>query len=264
MQHLPERPDTQAQAIDLLAWPAQCALALGELERTSSPCRTPPPSPRPWVTSTAGVVATYLLTHFAQACELDRALASGQRALAIAADLGRLASRSRRSTTWGLSTAAWETVTGAVECLKERGVSPRRAAPGALRPAWSGLVLSRSFLTFSLAECGAFAEGRLAQRKGCGLPRPPITPSAGSWRIGPWAFGRCARGISTRPSPCSNAPSTSRRGVHPVLSPPGRLILGAAMRSPDGPPRPYRCWSRRSSRPWPCVTCLTMHSGWPG
>ena len=56
---------------------------------SSSPCRTPKPAPRVLGDHhRLGWVAAYLLAHFVQACDPDRALASGQRALAIAADLG--------------------------------------------------------------------------------------------------------------------------------------------------------------------------------
>ena len=48
---------------------------------------------------------------------------------------------------------------------QECGVSPRRTAPGAFRPAWTlPSVLARSFLVLSLAECGAFAEGQSSRR----------------------------------------------------------------------------------------------------
>ena len=121
-------------------------------------------------------------------CDPDHALASGQRALAIAATWERWASRftaqyylgQRLLQRGGLSS-------GDRVAATERGVSPRRTAPGALRPARSARRVSRSGLVVSLAECGAFTEGRRSPRKGCGLPRLPITPIARV--VAYWAMG---------------------------------------------------------------------------
>ena len=115
-------------------------------------------------------------------------------------------------------------------------------------------VISRSFLTLSLAECGAFAEGGLPPRQGCSLPRPPITPTAVSRRIGLWAFGRYARGTASRPSPVlERALDLAQGAPSGCSSPESPRSWGLPIRLPDGPPTRCRCWSRRSSRPWPCV-----------
>src|SRR4030095_1308311 len=67
---------------------------------------------------------------------------------------------------------------------------------GALRHESFGLhglasVLSRSFLVAPLLSAATSRRESLPQRKGYRLPRLSITPIAVSWRIGPWAFGRC-------------------------------------------------------------------------
>ena len=76
-----------------------------------------------------GWVSTYLLTHFAQAGEPDRALAAGQRALAIAAALGEVGLKVAAQHYLGFVYRSLGDYHQAVESSEERGVSPRRAAP---------------------------------------------------------------------------------------------------------------------------------------
>jgi predicted ATPase len=89
LQHLPARPDTQAQTIDLRLDLRSALFPLGELGRilvclqdAAALAETLGDQPR------LGWVSAFLLAHFAFAGDPDRALASGQRALAIAAALG--------------------------------------------------------------------------------------------------------------------------------------------------------------------------------
>ena len=128
LHRLPAHPDMQAQAIDLRLdlrvrsslWASRAGLRL--LAGSPNPRRALGDHHR------LGWVSANLINPFMQLCEHERALASGQRALAIATDLGE-ASRSWCSTTWGLSTAAWETILEQWSARKERGVSPWRATP---------------------------------------------------------------------------------------------------------------------------------------
>src|SRR5262249_49923420 len=91
LQHLPDSRDTRAQAIDLRLAMREALFPLGELgrllvslqeaeglaETLGDPHRL-------------GWVAVYLLAQFGQVCDPDRALASGQHALAIATALGEV------------------------------------------------------------------------------------------------------------------------------------------------------------------------------
>jgi class 3 adenylate cyclase/DNA-binding winged helix-turn-helix (wHTH) protein/tetratricopeptide (TPR) repeat protein len=171
LQHLPDSHDTRVQTIDLRLELRNALWTVGELERLfvnlqeaaalaeslGDPHRL-------------GWVSVYLLAHFAQACDPDRALTSGQRALAIATVLGDMA----------LTVAAQHYLGGvyrslgdyrqAVECFRKNVASLQ----GALRHERLGLpglaaVFARSHLVVSLAECGAFAEGQAPAAEGAQL-----------------------------------------------------------------------------------------------
>jgi tetratricopeptide (TPR) repeat protein len=186
LQRLPERPDTQAQAIDLrldlrnAPWPLgefgrifvclQDAAALGDQHRL-------------------GWVSASLLAYFAQAGDPpDRALASGQRALAIAAVLGDVR----------LTVVAQHYLGHVYRNLGDyrRAVDFYRKNMALLHGellhehlGMPGLpsVLSHSFLTCSLAECGAFAEGRASAEEGVRIAEAadhPFSRVAASRAIG--------------------------------------------------------------------------------
>jgi DNA-binding NtrC family response regulator/tetratricopeptide (TPR) repeat protein len=161
VEHLPEGHDTSAQAIDLLhalrnaLWPLgelgqihiclQAALALAEALGDRH---------------RLGWTAAYLAGHFGQIGESEQALAFGQRALVIAADLGDA----------GLTVTAQHYL-GTV--YRSQGDYPRAIAilrknvaylPGELlqeRFRMQDLVSvsSRYSLAYCLAECGTFTEG---------------------------------------------------------------------------------------------------------
>ena len=213
-----------------------------------------------------GWVSVYLLAHFAQVCDPDRALMSGQRALEIATALGDIGltvvvqhylggvyrSLGDYSRAVEYSKRTWRVSTG--RCCRSVSVC-------LVWPRCSPAVTSSSLLRSAVP----LPRGRHPLRKGCRLPRQPIIPTAVSWRIGPWAFGRCARVTCSGPSPCSNGPSTSRRRHTSGSSFPSlRRPWGQRMRSPGGPLTLCCCWSRRLYRPSRCITCGTMRSGWSG
>jgi tetratricopeptide (TPR) repeat protein len=264
---LPESRATREQAIDLRLALRNVLWTLGELgrlfvtlqeaeglaEALGDPHRL-------------GWVSLYLLAHFAQVGDPDRALAAGQCALALATTLGEM----------GLTVVAQHYLGGvyrslgdyrrAEECF-HTNVASLHSALGQERLGLLGLaaVFARSHLVITLAECGAFTEGRGPPRKGSRWPRRPNTPIAGSWPGGPWAFGRCARATFPRRSVGLNRPVRSCRGRTSSSScpwsPPPR---GRRMPSPAGLPTPCRCWSRQSRRLSRGSTCGTRHSGWCG
>jgi len=261
--HLPDSRDTKAQAIDLrldlrnALWPLgelgrilgflQEALAL--TEALGDPHRL-------------GWVSVYLLAHFGQICEPDQAVASAERAMAIAADLGdvglTVAAQHYVGTVYrslGDYPRAIEFYRKNVACLHGTLQQERFGLPGLAS------ALSRSLLIYCLAQCGAFAEGRVPAEEGVHIAEAADHPV--SWRITPWAFGRCVRATSRRPSQSLNGLSTWRRGhTFGSSSPRSPHPWGRPMRSRDGSPRPCRCGSRRSSRPWRCISWSSMRSGW--
>jgi class 3 adenylate cyclase/tetratricopeptide (TPR) repeat protein len=248
---LPAHPNTQAQAIDLRLDLRSALFPLGEIERmfvylqeAEVLAEALGDQPR------LGWVSAYLLTHFMQACEPDHALTSGQRALAIAADLGDVALTVTVQNYLGHVYHSLGDYRRAIEChqknvayLQGELLHERLGLPGLARccPAAS--------LPRTSPSAASLPRGWLSPRKGCGLPTPPIIPTAVSCRIHTVACHICSRGTSTRLSPCLNALSilpgwrTSDSG-----SPQAPRAWGRPMRSPDGLLRPCRCWSRRSRR----------------
>src|SRR5262249_6753495 len=114
-----------------------------------------------------GWVSVYLLAHFAQVCDPDRALTAGQRALAIATALGDV----------GLTVAAQHYLGGVYRSLGDyqqavesfqKNVARLHGALRQERFGLSGLaaVFARSHLVVALAECGAFAEGQAPAEEG--------------------------------------------------------------------------------------------------
>ena len=114
LQHLPESHDTPARRPSISA--SRCAMRStrwANSSGSSSACRTPKPSPRPWATTTgwggSRPICSPILWWHATRTAPSRLASAPWRLLRT---WGMLASRSRRSTTWGLSTTAWGTIVG--------------------------------------------------------------------------------------------------------------------------------------------------------
>jgi class 3 adenylate cyclase/tetratricopeptide (TPR) repeat protein len=165
---LPERPDTQAQAIDLRLDLRSALFPLSEIERIFVYLQEAEVLARALSDQhRLGWVSAYLLTHFLQTCALDHALASGQRALAIAADLGDIGLTVTAQNFLGQVYRCLGDYRRAVECFQKNVaclhgelLQERFGLPGLAS------VLSRGHLTQNLAECGAFAEGRALAEEG--------------------------------------------------------------------------------------------------
>ena len=168
MQHLPESRDTLAQGIDLrLAlrnahWPlgelGQILIYLQEAQGLAETLGDP---------YRLGWVMAYLAAHFGQICELDQALASGQRALAIAADLGDVSLTVTAQHYLGNVYRSLGDYRQAMEFLQKNVA----CLHGELLQELFGLhalpaVSSRYSLVYCLAECGAFTEGRAPAEEG--------------------------------------------------------------------------------------------------
>jgi class 3 adenylate cyclase/tetratricopeptide (TPR) repeat protein len=168
LHRLPECPDTQAQAIDLRLDLRSALFPLSEIERIFVYLQEAE------VLAGAlsdqhrlGWVSVYLLAHFVQVGDPDRALAAGQRALAIAADLGDIGLTVTAQNFLGQVYRILGDYRRAVECFQKNVASlhgellqERFGLPGLAS------VLSRGHLTQNLAECGAFAEGRALAEEG--------------------------------------------------------------------------------------------------
>ena len=112
LQHLPDSRDTHAQAIDLRLALRDALMPLGELEQLfvdlagrRRPCRDSG-RPAPAWGGSRPICSPILCRHVNQTAPSSPASAPWQLPL----PWGMSASRSRRSTTWGMSTAAWATI----------------------------------------------------------------------------------------------------------------------------------------------------------
>ena len=135
-----------------------------------------------------GWVSVYLLAHFAQVCDPDRALMSGQRALAIATALGDI----------GLTVVVQHYLGGVYRSLGDYSRSVEyfqknmACLHGALLQERLGLpglasVFSRSHLVIALAECGAFAEGQAPATEGVQIAEAanhPYSRVMAYWAVG--------------------------------------------------------------------------------
>jgi tetratricopeptide (TPR) repeat protein len=189
LQHLPDNRDTRAQAIDLRLALRNALYPLGELgrllvslqeaevlaEALGDPHRL-------------GWVAVYLLAHFGQVCDPDHALASGQRALAIAAPLGEVGLAVAAQyylgnvyRSMGAYSQAIELMQQNVACLHGVLLQERFGLHGLLS------VHSRYSLVYCLAECGAFTEGRAPAEEGVRIAETADHPY--SRVLAYWAMG---------------------------------------------------------------------------
>jgi predicted ATPase len=171
LQCLPERPDTQAQAIDLRLDLCRALYAPGEIERrfvclqeAKTLAETLGDHHR------LGWVSASLSTHFVTVCDPEHALAAGQRALAIATDLGEVGltvvAQHYLGTVYhslGDYRRAMEYFRKNVVCLYGELLHERFGLPGLAS------VLSRAHLVYNLAECGDFAEGKAPAEEGVRL-----------------------------------------------------------------------------------------------
>ena len=189
LPHLSETRATREQAIDIRLALRNALWTLGELRRlfrnlqeAEALAETLEDQDR------LGWVSVYLLAHFAQVCDPERALMSGQRALAIATALGDT----------GLTVVVQHYLGGvyrslgdyrrSVECFQKN----MACLHGALLQERLGLpglasVFSRSHLVIALAECGAFAEGHTPATEGVQIAEAAHHPY--SRVMAYWAMG---------------------------------------------------------------------------
>jgi transcriptional regulator with AAA-type ATPase domain/class 3 adenylate cyclase/tetratricopeptide (TPR) repeat protein len=189
LQHLPESRETLGQAIDLrlalrealypLGALGQLFVYLQEAETLAEALGDP---------HRLGWVAVCLLAHFGQACDPDRALASGQRALEIAAHLGNIGLTVMAQYYLGMIYYNLGDFRRAIE-FHRKNVTCLHGDLLQERFGQHGLpsVHSRSCLVVFLAECGDFAEGKAPAEEAVQIAEAADHPY--SRVIAYWAMG---------------------------------------------------------------------------
>jgi DNA-binding winged helix-turn-helix (wHTH) protein/tetratricopeptide (TPR) repeat protein len=160
--HLPESSDTQAQAIELCLALRPALWTLGDLGRLFVTLQEAARLAETLGdTRLQGWVAVYLLAHFAQVGDPERALTAGQRALALAQAPGERDLKVATQHYLGGVYRSLGDYKQSVACFQQNVA----VLQGALRQEHLGLpglasVFARSHLSVALAECGAFTAGR--------------------------------------------------------------------------------------------------------
>ncbi|MCI0439622.1 MAG: hypothetical protein L0177_10890, partial [Chloroflexi bacterium] len=166
LPHLPESRETLEQAIDLqfnlrhaLVTFGEAGRIFGALCEAERLAKTLDDQPR------LGRVASYLTHYFGTTGDLDRAVASGQQALALATTLGRVAIQIETNAYLGQIYWAHGDYRQALDVLRRTAA----ALTDDLLHRRFGIfyaVFSRASLTLCLAELGEFAEGSTIAAEG--------------------------------------------------------------------------------------------------
>ena len=226
--HLPESRDTREQAIDLRLDLRNALFALGELGRILDHLREAEALAEALDDQRRlGRVAAYLSDYFRDMGDHDRAVASGQRALAIATALGDVALQVDGEPLPGSGLPySWATIVRRCDCFRQNVES----LAGALlreRFGMAGLpaVFSRAWLVRCLAELGAFAEGM------CPWGRSAPDRRGGRSTMQPYRGAICGVGLlSLRQGDLPRAIPVLERGLEPL---PGRVTSRSG--SPESP-----------------------------
>jgi class 3 adenylate cyclase/DNA-binding winged helix-turn-helix (wHTH) protein/tetratricopeptide (TPR) repeat protein len=228
---LPESYETRAQAIDLHLALRNAFYPLGEfgrilvsLQEAQALAETLGDKHR------LGWVSAYLLAQFVVACELDHALVPGHRALTIATALDDTALMITAQYYLGIGYYSVGDYRRAEECFQKNIA----CLHGALLREHLGLpglaaVFSRGLLVLSLAECGAFAEGRAPAEEGVQMAEAADHPY--SRVLVYWAMGRRAlrQGDLPQAIPMLTQAFNLVQGSHlQLLFPQAAASLGAA------------------------------------
>ena len=257
LPHLPEQHDTREQAIDLRLALRSALEPSGDFRRILAALREAESlaatldDPR-----RLAQISLFLSVDFFHRGTYDQAIATAQRALALATANGEVVLHAQANHRLGTSYQAQGDYRRAIDCFGQTVAS----LEGARRHERFGqvilpAVLSRAYLATCHAELGTFAEGRALGEEGLRIAEAVAHPGSlmrASWGIGllalrqgdlrsalPWL--ERAVGI------CQDA--DLRPGSPGLLRPWGRRTpwLGAS-------PTPYRCshrrWNRQMQRKW--------------
>jgi tetratricopeptide (TPR) repeat protein len=183
LRRLPERRDTLEQAIDLRFALRNALLPLGDqapildhLREAETLAQVLDDHQR------LGQVAVYMTEYFRRINALDRAVASGQRACSLASSLGDVGLQVVANCQIGTVYYDQGDYPRAIDCLGWN-VATLQGALIRERFGMTGLpaVLSRVYLSWSLAELGAFAEATATGEEGVGIAEAAEHPFSLIW-----------------------------------------------------------------------------------
>jgi len=231
LSHLPEQPDTRIQAIDLRLALRTALRPLGNSERLLACLREAEALAAALDDSRRlGQVSRFLSNHFYLMGAYDQAIASGQRALALATADGDVVLHALANYYLGQVYLARGDYWRAIDCLGQTGA----ALEGAWRHERFGQVLlpavsSRAYLAACYAELGMFAEGSVLGDEGFRIAEAVAHPA--SLMIASWGVGLLAlrRGDLPRALPrLEQAVGLCQDADLPVRFPQTAAALGAA------------------------------------
>jgi tetratricopeptide (TPR) repeat protein len=231
LAHLPEQPDTRTQAIDLRLALRSALRPLGNSERILACLREAEvlaaalDDPR-----RLGQVSRFLSNHFYLMGAYDQAIASGQRALALATADGDVVLHALANYYLGQVYLARGDYWRAIDCLGQTGA----ALEGAWRHERFGQVLlpavsSRAYLAVCYAELGLFAEGSALGDEGFRIAEAVAHPA--SLMIASWGVGLLALRYGDLPRalpPLERAMSICQDADLPIYFPLMAPALGTA------------------------------------
>ena len=180
LQHLPESRETMEQAIDLRFDLRNALLLLGDHEQILEYLRQAETLAQALGDQRRlGWVLSYLTRHLADIGGYDRTIVSGERALAIAEDVGDVNLQVVTQCLLGQAYHFLGDYRRALDVLKRNVAS----LAGELRYERFGLpypasVHTRTWLILSLAELGAFAEGSARSEEECQIAEAVNQPSS--------------------------------------------------------------------------------------
>jgi class 3 adenylate cyclase/tetratricopeptide (TPR) repeat protein len=189
LPHLPHLHDTREQVIDLRLAQRSALLPLGDFGRLLAALREAESlaasldEPR-----RLGEVSGFLSFHFHLVGEYDQAIATGQRALALAMDNGDVVQLALANQYLGYAYEAQGDYRRAIDCFGQTAVlldGPQRYER--FGRVFLPAVTSRAYLAWCHAELGAFVEGRVMGEEGLSIAESVAHPASlviGSWGVG--------------------------------------------------------------------------------
>ena len=231
LHHLPEHPATQTQAIDLRLALRNALYPLGEFERLLAFLQDAKAlAEARGDYHRLGWVSAYLLAQFVVACDPDRALTAGQRALEIATARGEVGLTVATQYYLAITYNSLGDYRQAVEYC-QKNVTYLHSALYQERFGLPGLaaVFSRGLLVYALAECGAFTEGRALADEGVRIAEVadhPYSRVLAYWAMG---FRVLRQGDLSQAIPVLERTLSLAQGAHIRLAVPQiASFLGAA------------------------------------
>jgi tetratricopeptide (TPR) repeat protein len=193
LAHLPERHETLAQAIDLRFDLRNALLPLDEQARLFEHLRAAEPlAERLGDPQRFGRIVSFLCFSFSVVGEHDRAIAAGQRAVALATTSGAFDAQVHAQANLGLAYLAAGDFRQTLDVAQRMiaGLTGERLAKRTGLPVFPG-VLGRGYVALCLAELGGFPEGADSGEEGVRLAEAVAQPH--SLLMGLNCVGLCYR-----------------------------------------------------------------------